>query len=648
VIKGAAMTTLLAIGLTNALAATVLAILVWGVTRVWREPVVAQLLWILVLVKVVTPPLVSIPWSYERQPQNIIVSLETTTAIKQHIASAANETTMPTLKPKLARTDNDRMGVPAVRQIEPRLGESLRWEAIAITAWLVGSLVWLLTAAVRLTRFHRALRKTKDCPPDLGRMAHDVAAKLGVTGRFQLRMTEARLSPLVWPIGRPTILLSRPLLAELSAEEIETLLAHELAHLKRRDHWLRWFEMFVTTFYWWHPVLWWTRRMIHKAEEQACDAWVVWVFPDATKRYASALFKVIQMVSEQRASAPLVASQLGSTGNLKERIEDIMNATWKCRLTKPARIACLCSAVLILPFSLQIIRAGENSSVAAEQPAAKRDAPNTSTSRSPATWTDDSRSVEHAGVEEVAALKEHVQFLKDQFTRIDELNRIGARGGSAEARALAGYELAAAQADLALAEGHHDELVAHCREAQQFAEENMKAVMASFDAGRVSLQLLMETARNLSDSKRRLIHARGPQRPDTQQTEPPTDDRAALKRELAQHSSVSEFNTSASVWRKLVESRKLQYDRMKVLADKKVVPTADLETSKTEYEICVAQYEHALRTLKYAQLLVELAQTEYDEALAKNKAAPNSVSEFELKKLKIKVELAKVKASEVE
>jgi len=225
--------------------------------------------------------------------------------------------------------------------------------------------------------------------------------------------------------------------------------------------------------------------MIHKAEEQACDAWVVWAFPDAAKRYASALFKVIQMVSDGRVTAPLVASQLGSTGNLKERIEDIMNATWKCRVTKPARIACLCSAVLILPFSLQIIRAGENRSAAAEQPAAKRDAPNTSTSRSPAASTDDSRSVEHAGVEEVAALKEHVQFLKDQFTRIDELNRIGARGGSAEARALAGYELEAAQADLALAEGHHDEFVAHCQAEQQFAEENMKAVMTSFDAGRV-------------------------------------------------------------------------------------------------------------------------------------------------------------------
>ena len=67
-----------------------------------------------------------------------------------------------------------------------------------------------------------------------------------------------------------------------------------------------------------------------------------------------------------------------------------------------------------------------------------------------------------------------------------------------------------------------------------------------------------------------------------------------------------------------------------------------------EYDLGVAQYEHALRTLKYAQLLVELAETEYQEAIEKNKAAPNTYSEFELRKLKIKVELAKVKMSEVE
>src|SRR6185503_9736739 len=100
---------------------------------------------------------------------------------------------------------------------------------------------------------------------------------------------------------------------------------------------------------------WWARRMIDKAEEQACDAWVVWAFPESAKRYASALFKAVQMATEQRSRAPLVASRIGSTGNLKERIEDIVNATWTCRLTKPARIALVLCVLLILPLSLRSV-----------------------------------------------------------------------------------------------------------------------------------------------------------------------------------------------------------------------------------------------------------------------------------------------------
>jgi multidrug resistance efflux pump len=91
-----------------------------------------------------------------------------------------------------------------------------------------------------------------------------------------------------------------------------------------------------------------------------------------------------------------------------------------------------------------------------------------------------------------------------------------------------------------------------------------------------------------------------------------------------------------------------KYERIKRLAEIKVVPAEELEAAKTDYDVSIAQYEHAQRTLKYAQLLVDLAQTEYDEAIATNKAAPNSASEFELKKLKIKVELAKVKVNELE
>src|SRR3954452_13703876 len=59
------MAPLFEIGVTNAILATVLALVVWCVTRFVRQPALAHLLWVLVLVKLVTPAVVSIPWAIE-------------------------------------------------------------------------------------------------------------------------------------------------------------------------------------------------------------------------------------------------------------------------------------------------------------------------------------------------------------------------------------------------------------------------------------------------------------------------------------------------------------------------------------------------------------------------------------------------------
>jgi len=82
----------------------------------------------------------------------------------------------------------------------------------------------------------------------------------------------------------PRILLPRDLWAELSEEQRDTLLLHELAHLRRRDHWVRRLELVVLGLYWWLPVAWWACRCLHEAEEECCDAWVIEQFPATPRR----------------------------------------------------------------------------------------------------------------------------------------------------------------------------------------------------------------------------------------------------------------------------------------------------------------------------------------------------------------------------
>ena len=88
-----------------------------------------------------------------------------------------------------------------------------------------------------------------------------LAARLGLRRRPDLRLADGSVPPLLWSIGgRPLILLPCGLLEVLDAAG--RLVAHELAHFRRRDHWVRWLEAVVLAVYWWHPVAWWARRNV--------------------------------------------------------------------------------------------------------------------------------------------------------------------------------------------------------------------------------------------------------------------------------------------------------------------------------------------------------------------------------------------------
>jgi exonuclease VII small subunit len=239
-----------------------------------------------------------------------------------------------------------------------------------------------------------------------------------------------------------------------------------------------------------------------------------------------------------------------------------------------------------------------------------------------------------------------VKFLDERFRSIDSLYKTGSRGGSADARARTGFELATAQAELAAAEGRRDQAIVYGEQAEKFAEEALNAVSASYDAGRLALDTLLQTAKSVSDSKRRLVRLREPQATAAERRTTVANNGADIKRDLAQRSSASDSFSSVSVAKTLMHRTLQKYERIKKLAEIKVVSVEELEAAKADYDVSVAHYERAQRNLKYAQLELELAETELQEAAATPRTTGGAVDPgFDLKKLRIKVEMAKVKVS---
>jgi beta-lactamase regulating signal transducer with metallopeptidase domain len=225
------------------------------------------------------------------------------------------------------------------------------WRVLVVAAWLGGSVCWYTVAALRVGRFRRLLRHARAAPEEVQQQARRVAVSLRLRRCPLACFVPAPVSPLLWAlVGPPRLLLPEALWKTLTEQQRGTLLAHELAHLRRRDHWVRWLELVVLGLYWWHPVVWWARRELREAEEQCCDAWVLWALPDAAEAYARALLETLAFLSRSRPSLPVGASGAGRVYLLKRRLTMILRGSTSQALGWPGFLALLLLGAVLLPL----------------------------------------------------------------------------------------------------------------------------------------------------------------------------------------------------------------------------------------------------------------------------------------------------------
>ena len=299
------MDSLLRLGLSNAAAAMLLALLAAlvsaGIRR--RRPAVVHALWLLVLLKLLTPPLWTVPVA-------IPLAFGARGPLAETEASAA---ALPFKEVEVLSADDFEFVIDAPPGAAPvGSAASVTWawfpRAVAIL-WLAGSLTCFALVIVRSWRFARLLRHAAPAPPPLAQRVAHLASRLGLRRPPGVWLVPGAVCPMLWAVlRRPRLLLPETLWAKLGEAERDSLLAHELAHLRRRDHWVRLVEVAATVLYWWHPAAWWARRELREAEEQCCDAWVVWSIPRCARHYMNAILKAVDSLSD--AAGPLAGARL--------------------------------------------------------------------------------------------------------------------------------------------------------------------------------------------------------------------------------------------------------------------------------------------------------------------------------------------------
>ena len=188
--------------------------------------------------------------------------------------------------------------------------------------WLAGMTAMLLYAAISYARLRRRVSES-------------------IPLRENIYLCDRVQTPFILGVFRPKVYLP----AALNEEQMQSVIAHERAHLARRDHWWKLLGWLLLTVYWFNPLCWAAHILFCRDIEMACDEKVIRDMDAAgRKNYSEALLSC-SLPKRSVAACPLAFGEVG----VKQRIKGVLNykkpAFWLVAL---AVLVCAAAAVCFL------------------------------------------------------------------------------------------------------------------------------------------------------------------------------------------------------------------------------------------------------------------------------------------------------------
>jgi beta-lactamase regulating signal transducer with metallopeptidase domain len=194
--------------------------------------------------------------------------------------------------------------------------QELTWWSWLFLLWLVLVLAQTVRLGCQRLLLGRLLRAaTKETDTTFVEQLSALAGRLGLRRVPTLLTTDRDCSPFVCGLWRPMLVVPRPLLTALSHEQLEQVLLHELAHVRRGDLLWSWLPELARLFWFFHPVAHRASGHIRLERELACDHLAMTLSKRTAADYAGVLVQVVSHASVPAALKPAGAAFLALDGS---------------------------------------------------------------------------------------------------------------------------------------------------------------------------------------------------------------------------------------------------------------------------------------------------------------------------------------------
>ncbi|HML76369.1 MAG TPA: M56 family metallopeptidase [Anaerohalosphaeraceae bacterium] len=293
-----------------------------------RSAHIRYLLWLVVLVKCVTPPIVTfslpvLPGETTLQMPSAVRS-ETMDYGLVEPAAVKTEAVEKTAVPVPEKTQVNLATVEplAAAQTErPALSKSIM---LWVVLWAAGAACYLLWALGRAILLGRRLKHSRrPLPAELMIEQIETQARLwDYPGGFKVWLMDGIGQPFVWGLWRGAIYLPTRF-QSIQTDRQKAIVIHEMAHVVRLDAFVNLLQILIQGVFWFHPLVWLANRIIRQEREKCCDEIAVARLGTAPREYGSAIVDTLLQEVQTTFSIPTLAVAR-PVKNIEDRIKTIM------------------------------------------------------------------------------------------------------------------------------------------------------------------------------------------------------------------------------------------------------------------------------------------------------------------------------------